>query len=91
VFIKRPIKKKIKKKFTAQNYVDEILAKQIPQLDSIFKRNSYTDWWFQQNGDVKHTAKVSQNWLKENTHFVTKTQWLTNSSDFKVAVFNFFD
>jgi hypothetical protein len=44
VFIERPIKKKIKKKFTAQNYVDEILAKRIPQLNSIFKRNGYTDW-----------------------------------------------
>jgi hypothetical protein len=82
VFIERPIVQGQKKKFTAKDYQDKILAVKIPEISNLMEENGVTDWWFQQDGDSKHTVKVTQTWLKDHVpHFTTKTQWPANSPD----------
>ena len=82
VFIERPVVNRQKKKFTATDYIDKILAKRVSQLNRIFQQNEHDIWWFQQDGDSKNTVKVTQTWLKQNVpRFTTKTQWSANSPD----------
>jgi len=46
------------------------------------EENDHSSWWFQQDGDSKHTAKVVQDWLETNApHFTKKNQWSMNSPD----------
>ena len=44
VFIERPVVNRQKKKFTATDYIDEILAKRVPQLNRIFQQNGHDTW-----------------------------------------------
>ena len=51
-------------------------------MNELFKKNGENEWWFQQDGDSKHTSKVVQDWLQLHVpHFVKKDEWPTNSSD----------
>lgn len=82
VFIDRPVVNRRKRKFTAQDYIDQILKKRVPQIQRIFQKNGHESWWFQQDGDSKHTAAIVQSWLNENVpHFTSKDQWPANSPD----------
>jgi hypothetical protein len=82
VFIERPMVHEQKRKFTAHDYRDKILSVKIPEIASLIEKNSHLSWWFQQDGDSKHTAKVVQDWLETNaSHFTKKNQWPANSSD----------
>ena len=82
VFIEHPIVKGSKRKFRAQDYIDQILEKRVPQLNRLFKENNENEWWFQQDGDFKHMAKVTQDWLVNHVpHFIQKDKWPANSPD----------
>lgn len=89
-FIERPLVtasdgKKYKKKFLAKAYRDKILCTAVPQLDSIFSEQGIENWWFQQDGDAKHTSKCVQEWLGGNTpNFIAKDAWPTNSPDLNI-------
>ena len=75
VFIEHPMVQGVKRKFKAQDYVDQILEKKVPQLNELFKKNSENQWWFQQGGDSKHTFKIAQDWLQLHVpHFVKKDE-----------------
>ena len=43
------------------------------------------EWWFQQDGDSKHTAAAVQAWLEQNTpNFIAKDIWPANSPDLNI-------
>ena len=80
VFIEHSIIQEIQRKCKAQDYVDQILKKKVPQLNELFKKNGENEWWFQQNGDSKHTFKIAQDWLQLYVPpFVKKDEWPANS------------
>ena len=82
VFIEHSIVQGGKRKFKAQDYVDQILEKKVPQLDELFKKNSENEWWFQQDGDSKYTFKIAQDWLQLHVpHFVKKDECPANGHD----------
>ena len=58
------------------------MSVKIPEIASLMEENGHSSWWFQQDDDSKHTAKVVQDWLETNvSHFTKKNQWSANSSD----------
>lgn len=86
-FIERPVTvvngRQQKRKFSATDYVDSILKPLIPKVRKLFKRNGVSkhDWTFMQDGDPKHRAWSTQNWLAEHCEFIPKEDWPANSPD----------
>ena len=52
----------------------------------VCRRHSHIyDWYFQQDGDAKHTSKVVQDWLAHNVvGWFQKDEWPANSPDLNV-------
>lgn len=59
-------------------YVEQILAKMLPWAQTTFN----SDWLFQQDGAPAHTAKKTQQWLRDHKiDFIAKDEWPGFSPD----------
>jgi transposase len=73
------------KKFTAFDFLQQVLKQGIDEINQIFISKSMRKWCFQQDGDTKHTSKQVQDYLHANTpSFLQSDEWPSNSPDLNI-------
>ena len=89
-FIERPLEtqpngQKRKRPFRSTDYTEKILAPKIRALDKIYQNAGIRKWYFQQDGDAKHTSNHTQSWLNKNVRrYFEKDEWPANSPDLSI-------
>jgi len=60
---------------------DYYLGRLLPELIADCRQLLPAGFIFQQDGAPAHTARVTQDWLTANCHFINKNEWPPNSPD----------
>lgn len=76
------IERQKNEKFSANDMVEKILKKKVPEIAGIFLENGIEDWIYQQDGDSKHGSRVVCDFLlKETPKLIGAKSWPANSPD----------